>query len=135
MNFSMLHNNVRSLKRNLENFQTHLLHELDYNFSVMGITEKKIRDDNFLDFNPHIEGYNLEFVPTPLASGGVALYIKNNLKYTVLEKQSNKAFQALWVEVHLINQANVISGVIYRQHNSPESFQEYFVDTLDKLNW
>ena len=31
-NFSMLHNNVRSLKRNLENLQIHLLRELDYNF-------------------------------------------------------------------------------------------------------
>jgi hypothetical protein len=40
--FSMLHNNVRSLKRNLENFQTHLLQELDFNFSVIGITETKI---------------------------------------------------------------------------------------------
>jgi hypothetical protein len=38
----MLHNNVRSLKRNLENFQTHLLQELDFNFSVIGITETKI---------------------------------------------------------------------------------------------
>jgi hypothetical protein len=40
--FSMLHNNVRSLKRNLENFQTHLLQELDFNFSVIGITETEI---------------------------------------------------------------------------------------------
>ncbi len=35
MSFSLLHNNVRSLRRNLENFQTHLLQQLDYNFSVI----------------------------------------------------------------------------------------------------
>ena len=34
--FSLLHNNVRSLKRNLKNLHVHLLHELDYNFSVIG---------------------------------------------------------------------------------------------------
>ena len=62
----MLHNNVRSLKRNLENFQTHLLQELDFNFSVIGITETKIRDDKFTDFNPEIVNYKFEFVPTPL---------------------------------------------------------------------
>jgi len=32
--FSLLHNNVRSFKRNLENFQLHLLDELDYDFSL-----------------------------------------------------------------------------------------------------
>ena len=32
--FSLLHNNVRSLKRNLENLQAHLLDELDHNFSL-----------------------------------------------------------------------------------------------------
>ncbi len=46
--FSLLHNNVRSLRRNLENFQTHLLQQLDYNFSVIGISETKIRDVNSL---------------------------------------------------------------------------------------
>ena len=39
--FSLLHNNVRSLKRNLKNLHVHLLHELDYNFSVIGVTETK----------------------------------------------------------------------------------------------
>ena len=67
----MLHNNVRSLKRNLEKLQTHLLQELNFNFSVIGITETKIRDNNFFDFNPTMENYKFEFVPTPLASGGV----------------------------------------------------------------
>ena len=36
--FSLLHNNVRSLKRNLENFQVHLLDELDYDFSLIGVS-------------------------------------------------------------------------------------------------
>ena len=39
--FSLLHNNVRSLKRNLENFQVHLLDELDYDFGLIGVSEKK----------------------------------------------------------------------------------------------
>ena len=52
--FSMLHNNVRSLKRNLENLQIHLLRELDYNFNVIGVTETKIRDNTFNDFNPEL---------------------------------------------------------------------------------
>jgi hypothetical protein len=33
-----------------------------------------------------MENYKFEFVPTPLASGGMGMYIRDNLKYTVLEK-------------------------------------------------
>ena len=35
--FSVFHNNVISLKRNLENLQTHLLHELDFHLNIIGV--------------------------------------------------------------------------------------------------
>ena len=35
--FSILHNNVRSLSWNLENCQVHLLDELNFDFSIIGI--------------------------------------------------------------------------------------------------
>ena len=41
--FSFFHTNIRSLKRNLENFQTHLLDELTFRFNILGITETKER--------------------------------------------------------------------------------------------
>ena len=40
--FSLLHNNVRSLKRNLEDLQVHLLDELGHCFSIIGVSETKI---------------------------------------------------------------------------------------------
>ena len=84
--FSIIHNNLRSVKRNLENFQTHLLSELNYHFDVIGITETRINHANFSDFNPEIPNYNFEFIPTPLAAGGVGMYTNDTLKYTVIEK-------------------------------------------------
>jgi hypothetical protein len=68
-----------------------------------------------------------------LASDGVGMYIRNDLRYSVLEKCSNNAFQALWVELQISNGKNIICGVLYRQPNSPESFQNYFEDTLHKF--
>ena len=62
------HTNIRSLKRNFENFQTHLLDELlTFCFNILGITETRIKNacDN-LDFNPAIPHYNFEHVPTRL---------------------------------------------------------------------
>ena len=86
-----------------------------------------------MDFNPSIPGYVFEYVPTPLASGGVGLYINDSLKYTVIEKVSDEAFQSLWIEIQLPQKSNIICGIIYRQHNSPKRFQEYFDDKLERL--
>ena len=96
--FSVFHNNVRSLKRNPEKFQTHLLNELDYHFNVTGITETRINSSD-CDFNPSMPGYNFEFVQTPLAAGGVGMYKDEELEYKILEKCANQAFQALWIEI------------------------------------
>ncbi len=133
--FSLFHNNIRSLKRNGDNLQSHLLNELNCHFSVIGITETRIKkSDISLDFNMNIPNYNFEFVPTPLNAGGVGMYIDNCLKYTVVENISNEAFQALWIEISLPKRSNIICGVIYRQHNSPESFLKYFEETIEKFS-
>ena len=119
----------------MENFQTHLLEELDFHFNVIGITETRIKNEHGnLDFNPVIPNYNFEYVPTPLSAGGVSMYIDEQFKYTVIQKCSNEAFQALWIELHLPKHANIICGVVYRQHNSPERFQEYFEETIERFS-
>ena len=81
---------------------------------------------------PLISGYNFEFVTTPLASGGVALFINEKHNYRVLEKISYTAFRALWIEISLAKKKNVICGIIYRQHNSPERFQQCFDESIEK---
>ena len=98
----------------------------------MGITETRISNANSLDYNASIPGYKFEYSPTPLAAGGVGMYIDEDLNYTVIEKASENAFQALWIEIQFPKQANVICGVVYRQHNSPERFLEYFEPTFGK---
>ena len=89
--FSILHNNVHSLRCNLENLQVHLLDESDYHFSVIGTTKTKITNSAG-KVNPHIPNYQFEQVPTPLSCGGVGMYVDTSLNYTVLEKTSNEAF-------------------------------------------
>ena len=62
------------------------------------------------------------------------MFVDENVKYRVIEKISSRAFQALLVELQFELKSNIICGVIYRQHNSPESFQTYFDETLEKLS-
>ena len=117
---SIFHNNITSLNRNLEDLETHCLHELDFHFNIIGVTETKITNSNESTCLSKIPGY--EYVPTPLASGGVGLFIDETLNYTVLEKTSNEAFQSLWIEISFVRQKNVICGIVYRQHNAPDRF-------------
>ena len=85
--FSLFHNNVRSLKANIENLQTHLLNELDFHFNVIAVTETRISHVDISNFNPSLPNYNFEHTTTPLSAGGVGMYIDDDLQYTVIAKQ------------------------------------------------
>ena len=84
--FSVFQNNITSLNQNLENLQTHILEETDFHFDVIGISETKISNANLETSAFNIPGYRFEFVPTPLAFGGVGLFIKNNITTALLKK-------------------------------------------------
>ena len=62
------------------------------------------------------------------------MYIDERFQYQTIERCSNEAFQALFIELHLPKSTNIICGVLYRQHNSPERFQESFDSTMEKLS-
>ena len=86
---------------------------------------------SFCLFNPSIANDNSEFVPTPLSAGGVGMYIDDNLQYKVIEKNTNEAFQALWLEIEFKTKRNIICGVVYRQHNSADRFLDHFEESID----
>ena len=68
-----------------------------------------------------------------MASGGIGLFVNQSLNYNVLEKTSNEAFQALWVEISFVDHKNIVCGIIYRQHNSPDDFLTYLDRTIEKM--
>ena len=77
--------------------------------------------------------YVLEHVPTPLASGGAGVFVDQSINYNVLEKTSNGAFRVLWVEISFVNHKNIVCGIIYGQHNSPDYFLTYLDKTIEIL--
>ena len=99
---------------------------------LIGVPKTKITSSNSA-WCLTIQGYEFEYVPTPLASGGVGMFIYETLNHKVIEKTSNEAFQALWIEMPLAKKKNVICRVTYRQRNSPDLFQRYFEETIEKL--
>ena len=80
--FSALNCNIRSLPANYDNFM-HMLSELNFPFSLLGFSETKFKVDQERLVNVNIPGYNLISEPSLSNAGGVAFYVKNNLKFSV----------------------------------------------------
>ena len=55
--FSALHCNIRSLSANFDNFN-HMLSELNYSFSLIGLTETKLRVNIEMLINAKMPGYS-----------------------------------------------------------------------------
>ena len=128
---SLFHNNIVNLNRNFEELLT-LLDDLDFHFNVVGVSETKLTTSNGNSKHPSIPGYAFEYVPTPLASRGVGLFIDELLDYKVMEKSSNQAFQALWIEISLFaNEKNAWNHL--PSTRLPEVFQTYFEETVEKF--
>ena len=64
--FLFFYSNVVRLNRHFENLQTHLLHELEFFFNVIGATETKLINFNFYTCNANIPGYVFQCAPTSL---------------------------------------------------------------------
>ena len=59
---SFLHTNIRSLKKNFEEFQHHVLSELNFSFTVIGVSETRICDrECSSNFVPELPEYYFNF--------------------------------------------------------------------------
>ena len=83
---------------------------------------------------PELSGYHFEFVPTPLAAGGVGLFIDENVKYRIVERVTNSSYQALWIEFQQSNDKKNMCGIVYRQHNDANEFLHYLSESLERFN-
>ena len=81
-----------------------------------------------------LPGYRFEFVPTPLAAGGVGLCIDENVKYRIVERVTNSSYQALWIEFQQSNDKKNMCGIVYRQHNDANEFLDYLSESLEHFN-
>ena len=62
-----------------------MLNEVNIHFTIIGVTETRIREADSINLTLELPGYCFEFVPTPLSASGVGLFIDENVKYRIVE--------------------------------------------------
>ena len=126
-NFSLIHVNIRSLYRNLEKFDLFLSLINKSQFSVIAITETWLHSKSPPIFD--IENYTLLRADRQKGrGGGVALYIRKDLKYKLRQDFHIEGVEDLFIETIDTKFKNKVIGVIYRP---PSNSLETFLDNLD----
>ena len=114
--FSVFHMNVASLTAHFDEL-TAMLSLLNFDFSILGLTETRINKNNSVSVPIAIEGYSYEHTPTESSCGGALLYISNKLNYKprndlLIYKPSH--LESVFVEIIFPRKSNLIVGCIYR---------------------
>lgn len=115
-----------------------MLSELQFPFSVIGLSEIKFKVNKDIITNVNISGYDFISQPSHSSAGGVGLYINNNLTFTVLPELSVISyvdFEALWIELNCHSQSNLICGVVYSHPNGNlDNFMVYINKIIEKID-
>ncbi len=107
--FSVLNCNIRSLSANF-NTLAQMLSELYFSFSIIGLTEIKIRKNEAPITNIDIPGYHFISQPSNSNAGGVGFYIKNGFRAKIREDLSSQTdeYEALWIEIINNSERNLL---------------------------
>ena len=134
--FSILNCNIRSIHVNYNNL-TQMLHDLNYTFSIIGLSETWISATHNQSMNIDLPGYSFVSQPTTRRAGGAGLYINNDLLFKVRYDLSSSSAESeiLWVEIESQLNKNVLCGIVYRHPNSNlESFLNKIYSIIEKVH-
>lgn len=136
--FSVVHLNIRSLGRNINEFQAYLS-TINFNFSFIGLTETWLSTSNANLYD--LKGYKHVYkCREEKKGGGVSLFVINDMDIKVREDLSviDSHIEALFVEVSRdINclDKSFIIGVVYRPPNTDiNSFNNSMSLILQNVN-
>ena len=134
--FSIFHLNISSLQGHIDDLKN-LLSLINHKFSVIGISETRIRDGSDPLINIDIDGYVFKGVGTKTSCGGMGLYIRSDLDFSFhkkLSKSVNNIGESIFYDVSIAKNKKVLVGCIYRHHSSLKSFvDDFFIKILSDI--
>ena len=138
--FTVFHNNIRSINANFEEVETDLFNNCMNFPDVMAFSDTQLEDDLSA---PVLNGYTFKGAAAPTKGpGGVGIYISNSLEYSVCSDISLdlKKCEEIWVKLTLNSNSKfnqeLIIGVVYRHdfNANYDNFCQRFCDILMSLN-
>lgn len=138
--FSVFHLNIASMNSHFGDLNT-LLASLQFEFSVVGISESRFVKGVVPTLDHRIEGYSCFNTPTEASAGGTLLYIsKRHVSHERKDLDSlmyqAKCLESTFAEIVLPKKTNIIVGTIYRHPNgmSIDTFNsEFLIPFLHKV--
>ena len=128
--FSCCHLNINSCPKHFDEFKFECIESNDKLFDVIGLTETKLNKD--IEHLFEIENFNCYNSSKSRHSGGIAMYIRNNLKNQVLLENISKNLdfiESLFIKFE-INNYKVICGVVYHR---PGSSNDEFINEMSNI--
>ena len=129
--------NISSLSAHFDELDT-ILNLLDFNFSIIGLTETRLKKDASASMPITIEGYSYEHTPTESSCGGALLYISNKFNYKPrndLLLYKSLHLESVFIEILFPNKSNLIVGCIYRHPcMSIDEFNDVISPILHKIS-
>ena len=113
------------------------LNDLNYPFNIISLSETWLNRANEQISNLDLPGYSFLSQPTIQRAGGVGMYIKKGIQYSVRHDltSSTDESEMLWVEIESDRNSNRICGVVYRHPSSNlETFLNKFYSVIGKIN-
>ena len=136
--FSAFHLNICSLEKHHDNLTT-LLHNLNHNFSILGITETRLHSP-IENTELSISGFKSFDTPAVSSVGGTALFISKSLKTKPRKDLANLVYsdsgnlESTFAEIVLKKRKNFIVGCIYKHPLlSLDDFNKYLEPLLNKI--
>ena len=135
--FSVLHVNIRSMKKNFNNFK-YMLSMLKYEFKVICITETWCNDENMsTNSNFQLPNYSIiHQMRADHAGGGICMFIHNSLSYKLrADLSKNDAdCESLCIELSNRTTKNIIVNTFYRQPAGKiKPFKDHLKTVFSKL--
>ena len=123
------HLNIRSLRNKVDHIQF-LLHE--YPLDVFAVSESWL-DSSISDAEMSIHNYNLERKDRNITGGGVACYIRSNMRHLRRSDLECEELEVMWLEIKITNSKPWFIGIMYRPPNSKLDFFQKLEDNLERV--
>ena len=99
-------------------------------FDILGLCETFLNDE-IQEYVYKIEGYNTVYKHRNRHGGGVLMYIKEDVKFELIEMNVCKNVESIWIKTNVKSECIAI-GVMYRP---PSADVNYYNDMLNQLDY